>query len=373
MKMRRKKHWVILGMAAVILFITAVPKSRGAEGEIFALKASKVYTGDGQVFEDGYVLVRGGLILAVGQNIPMPRNCPIEEFPGGVICPGLIDVYTALGAEGDDSEPVTALQPEARAMDVFDPLHQDFQEALADGITTVLIAPSPENVISGCAVAVKTAGEEGKRVLKNPGPILMTLAETCYKRTRKPTSRMGALDLLRGTLKDQRSRKIGPMPAFFVADAGYDVLTGLALAKEFDLEIAILGGAGADLVLDDMKGKGIPIVFGPFDFSTPERVLRLPSAAASAGVPVAFTARSPARSPTHLRITAALAVRGGLSRREALIGLTSRAAVLAGLADRVGRLASGMDADIAVFSDHPVNLNARLQRVYVNGRKAFGR
>lgn len=373
MKMLIKNRWVILGTAAVILSLAAVPEARGAEGEMFALKASKVYIGDGQMFEDGYVLVRGGQILAVGSNIPMPRNCPIEEFPGGVICPGLIDVYTALGAEGDDTEPVTALQPDVLALDVFDPIHHDFQEALAHGITTVLIAPSPENVVGGRSVAVKTGGENGERVLKNPGPLLMTLAESCYKRTRKPTSRMGALDLLRRTLKDQRSGKPGPLSAFFVADAGYDVLTGLALAKEFGFKITILGGAGADQVLGDMKGKGIPIVFGPFDFTTPERVLRLPAAAASAGVPVAFTARSPAKSPLHLRITAALAVRGGLSRREALMGLTSRAADLAGLADRVGRLASGMDADIAVFSDHPVNLNARLQRVYVNGRKAFGR
>ena len=104
-------------------------------------------TGAGRVVEKGIVLIRGGKIEAVGADLAIPPGCPVEDFGGAVIAPGLIDPDTALGAAGLNSEASRALEPDASAEDVFDRFHEDFARALAAGITTVLVTPSPEDVV----------------------------------------------------------------------------------------------------------------------------------------------------------------------------------------------------------------------------------
>jgi imidazolonepropionase-like amidohydrolase len=351
------------------------------DDEAFALKGAKVLTGGDRNFEDGCVIVKGSKIVSVGPAKSIPEGIRVIDLGCAVLCPGLIDLYTALGAEKDTSEPASALQPAARLVDVFDPSDEDFEQALCAGITSVLIAPSPENVIGGSAACVKTWGDTpGHRVLMTEGPLFMTVAPSCYKRDREPTSRMGALDLLRRTLETAASGGgknpladliRGRVQGFFVAHDRYDIEAGLTLSRDFDIRMVFVGATGADKVLEDLEERPVPMILGPYDFSTAERVLKVPSAVAACACPIAFTAGSPARDPTGLRITASVAVQAGLSREVALKALTSQAAAIGGIAGRVGTLAPGMDADIAVFSGHPVDLSARLLCVYVDGRQAF--
>jgi len=374
-------------LVAAVFLMTPHVISQDRESVRVALTASKIFTGDGKCIQNGYVLLKGSKVESVvPAGTVLSDNVEIREYDDAVICPGLIDLCTAHGAQNDRSEPASAVQPELRMADVFDAHHQDFDKALRCGTTTVLLAPSAENVIGGCAAAVKTWGKKrDNRMLCSCGPVFMTVSNSCFKSTRLPTSRIGASDLFRRIL-DQAARPDqkdssdilarlvrGKTPGFFVADEAHDILSGIELAGRHGIDMAILGGSEALKVVDSLKGKGIPLVFGPFDLSTPEAVLRAPAAVCKAGVPIAFASKSPGKSPAFLRLTAALAVKGGLDTGEALKALTSGAAETAGLSKRVGTLASGMDADIAVFSSHPADMEARLIVVYVDGKEAWTR
>ena len=88
-------------------------------------------------------------------------------------------------------------------------------------------------------------------------------------------------------------------------------------------------------------------------------------------MPVVFAGGSPGQGYDSLRLSAALAVRYGMDPADARLAITSRAAELAGVGDRVGSLRPGYDADLVVFSDDPLRLDARILEVYVSGVRVF--
>jgi len=368
----------------VLLFCSAAGQAlRSQADEPFALRAAKVMTGTGAVYDNGVILIRGGKIAAVGVDFSLPAGCVVKDLGPAVIVPGLVDADTALGAEGVNSEPVTALQPDASAEDVFNPYHDDFERALAAGITSVIVSPSVENVVGGTAVAVKTFGKNlSERVLRTGGPLVLTVDEKAFGMSRRPTSRVGTVDLLKGTIKNALAGDGDASPRLTLFAAGkldgifwawhrYDIATALDLRKKYGLKLTLGGVSDAWEMMDDLKAAGAPLIMGPFGFKTPDRELRAPGRAAKAGLKIAFTAASPYWNPDYLRITAALAVRNGLDSETALRALTSAPAEITGIANRVGSLAPGKDADLAVFSGDPIDLTSRVLRVYVGGRLAY--
>ncbi|MFH2001956.1 MAG: amidohydrolase family protein [Planctomycetota bacterium] len=393
--MNRRARWRLSVLILAWIMGAVIPFAAAGEKGLLALKASKVLDGTGKCYVNGVVVIKGSKIVSVGESVALPGNCRVIDFRDQVICPGFIDLNSSLGAEGDLYEPASTVQTDLYAVDLFSTGNNDFTEALENGITTAIVAPSPQNVFSGRAVIVKTWGENRQdRTVCEQGPLVMTVAPSSFKEDRIPTSRMGAVDLMRNAFQDARSQAeqqkgasagealrdmdpgihalmSGQAKGFFVADTGVDIRTCLDLVREFHLPLAIVGGIRIDEVAELFKGIDVPVIFGPFDFTTSERDLKAPCVAACHGIPMAFSSQCPQKNPALLRITAALAVASGLDRERALSALTSGAAAISGIGSRVGTLAPGMDADLAVYSDHPLNLHARLSAVYVNGCEAF--
>ena len=73
----------------------------------------------------------------------------------------------------------------------------------------------------------------------------------------------------------------------------------------------------------------------------------------------------------HLLTAAAFAVRHGMSRDEALKAITLTSAEILGIADRVGSLEKGKDADILILSGDPLSATSRIQHVILNGKTAY--
>ena len=89
--------------------------------------------------------------------------------------------------------------------------------------------------------------------------------------------------------------------------------------------------------------------------------------------PVAFALDAPAHPPSALRLSAAMAIDAGADRAAVWRALTSDAAKIAGVDERVGTLERGKDADFVLWSGDPLSLTSRVEAVYVDGERAWPR
>jgi imidazolonepropionase-like amidohydrolase len=88
----------------------------------------------------------------------------------------------------------------------------------------------------------------------------------------------------------------------------------------------------------------------------------------AAGIPVAFLSQRE-EGAAELSVMAARAVAQGLAPSAALKGLTSDAAKMLCIGDRVGTLETGMDADIVILDGNPMEISSSILRVFVNGKE----
>ena len=379
-----------------------------------------VHTMDGVTIPNGYVAVSEDKIAQVG---PM-EQCP-EQWPGqtldaqqGHIVPGLIDAHChlglfgdALGFEGDDGNEATdPCTPHLRAIDAINPLDRCFAEARAAGVTTVLTGPGSANPISGQFAAIKTTGRwVDAMVVRAPVAMKLALGENpkgvYHERHETPVTRMATAAIIRENLskaleyKEKLERALededeekpdydakleallpvvrGEVPVHIHAHRADDIATGIRIAKEFDLHCVIVHGTEGHLIPELLLDEQVPVISGPClgDRSKPELAnltIESPAALTLRGVKVAICTDHPEVPIQHLPLCAAMAVKGGMNPEMALAAITINAAEIVGIADRLGSLTPGKDADIVITSGHPINLLSRVTAVIVAGQQVQG-
>ena len=156
-----------------------------------------------------------------------------------------------------------------------------------------------------------------------------------------------------------------------------DMLTAIRIAEEFGLDLTLEHATEGYKIADILAAKGIPVTAGPILFSRAKYELREmtpknPGLMAQAGVKVAIQTDEMS-AVKYLTINAALAVREGMPEEEALQAITINAAEIIGVADRVGSLEAGKDADVVVFSGHPFDYRTVAELVIVDGQVAYRR
>lgn len=376
---------------------------------------------EGAEYENGYVLVRGGKIAAVGAMADAPENVDAERLDamGGWVLPGFLDIHSHLGlyedglgfegADGnEDTDPVT---PHLRVIDGVNPMERAFREALEAGVTTVVVSPGSANPIGGQLAAIKTWGRRiDDMILAEPVGIKFAFGENpksvYHDKEETPVTRMATAALIRENLRKaqeyhDRKRKAleneeedlpdfdaklealeplieGKLPAHIHAHRADDIFTALRICKEFGVKPILVHGTEGHLVADLLAGEGVPVVSGPYmtDRSKPELqnlTEAAPGLLMQAGVPVAITTDHPEIPVKFLRLAAGVAVQAGMDEMDALRAITIKAAKIVGLSDRIGSLAPGKDADIVVLSGHPFDFRSRVEAVFSTGHIAYRR
>ena len=374
------------------------------------LKNGLIHTMTQEVFS-GDILIENGKISAIGAAL-FADDAEVIDIAGQFVLPGLIDAHChigmwedGMGEEGaDGNETTDPITPELRAVDGLNPFDPCFKEAREAGVTTVVTGPGSANVIGGQFAALKTYGRSiEEMVLRDPIAMKAATGEnpkSAYaERKVAPTTRMAIASLFRSTMtgaveyqkgmakEDDKPDKDIAMEALLPvinrdltvkihAHRADDILTGLRLAKEFNLKVTIdhctEGYMITDVLKDRLIEQGAGIIIGPLlserskielknlSFSAP-RVLE------EAGVPFALMTDHPAIPIQFLPVQAGLAVREGLSEETALRSITRYAAEIVGISDRVGTLEVGKDADIAVFDGHPFDYRTHCVLTLING------
>jgi len=377
----------------------------------------KVYTMDGPVLENGWVRTENGKVVSLGEGKPPAADGETLDAGGGYVLPGLVDAHShlglcedSLGFEGDDlNEDTDPVTPQLRAIDGVNPADAAFAEALQAGVTTAVICPGSANPIGGQSIAVKTGGRRiDDMVIKAPLSVKFALGENpksvYHGKNAAPVTRMAVAALIRDTLSRAReyARRLdlaaldedeetpdydgkleallpllrGEIQAHFHAHRADDMFTALRIAKEFQLNYAIVHATEAHLVSDILRAEGARIIAGPSltDRSKPELrnlAYETPGIAASAGILTAICTDHPEIPQKHLMLCAALAHRAGMAEADALAAVTVNAAKISGIDGRVGSIAPGKDADLAIYDVHPFRMDARIQAVVLDGRRVF--
>ncbi|MBI2222216.1 MAG: amidohydrolase family protein [Acidobacteria bacterium] len=386
------------------LFVTLMAAGElvmGAGGDdVYALRGGRIYTISHGVIEDGVVLIGGGKILDAGLSVKVPEGARVIDARGAVVTPGLIDARTSFGIGPDDSwERMDPVVPQVRIVDSFSlPGDHDW---IKEGVTAVYVSPGPQNVIGGMGAVVKLAGRPDAIVVSNTAGMSLSLGEVpkASFRERAPRTRMGAAALIREAFSRARQRleDAGAPPG---ADPGFaalgrvlrrevsarvqantpdDIATALRLGEEFGFRVVIDIGVGAHLVADRLARAGVSVVVGPnmiaagrggrYEFSahTEENAARLHEA----GVKIAICTDRAEGAPVAME--AAISRAHGLPEAEALRAITMSAAEILGVADRMGSIDKGKDADLVVWTDHPLRTWSRVEKVFIDGRLAFDR
>lgn len=244
-----------------------------------------------------------------------------------------------------------------------------------------MVGPAAANLVSGVCVTTRTHVAHGQLdILRDEGPLILAVGEGVWRPDRAPTSRSGAIHDLRKLLAQAQEGTAHPrlnavargeLDAWIACSTGEDVMAARRVLGEMSKRFGIVVSHDAIDVVEALQGLRVPVVLGPYSMETSRRELLGAVTLAEAGIDVAFRAGFPVTNRDALRLTAALAVRHGMDPAAARRAITIAPAQVAGVADRIGSVAPGKDADLVVFSADPLRMDARVLEVYVRGQRVY--
>lgn len=375
---------------------------------------ARIYTmSDAGVIENGSIRIENGKIAEISRE--RMEGADVIDATGKFIFPGLIDGHShvgmigdALGFESDDLNEITdPITPQLRAIDAFNPLDRCLKEAAEAGVTCVCVGPGSANPIGGQFALVETVGcRIDNMVLRAPASMKFALGEnpkTCYHgKGKMPETRMATAAKIRESLfkavryhddkvKYGTGAKADPpvfdmglealefvvtrkIPAHFHAHRSDDIFTAIRIAKEFNLDYTIVHCTEGHLIAQELAKDGITAFVGPnlTDRSKPElanKTFENPARLFEAGILFGITVDAPVTPLEYLPLCAALAVKSGLPYMEALKAVTCNTAKILKIDGRKGTLKPGMDADIVVCNGDILDVQAKVENVYIEGNR----
>ena len=371
-------------------------------------------TGNLATMQDAVVLCGpDGKIQRVGSiaDVPVPDGWRV--FQAEVATPGLIDARTTVGMSGilnwerrdqEQFETSSPVQPELRAPDAYngrDPLVQWIREL---GVTTIHTGHAPGELVSGQTMILKTsiASVTKKEDMLSPfAGVSVTLgADSLNKEAKKaPGTRAKSVAILRAELikareylsklerpevekrpdRDLHLEALGAVlrkevPLIITADRHHDITAALRLQTEFGFRLVLDSASEAYLLLDPIKAAGVPVIVHPtMTRSAGDRENTTFTMAAqlhNAGIPFAFQSGYETYVPKTrvLLFEAAMAAAHGLPPEQALAACTIRTAEILGLQARIGSLAPGKDADLALYDGDPLQITTHCVGVIIEGK-----
>jgi imidazolonepropionase-like amidohydrolase len=397
-----------ISVRIVLLLAIVLAAACAATAGGLAVLGERVHTQAGPPIGNGVVLIEDGRIVAVGSQseIKVPEGWSV--LTAAVVTPGLVDAHSTVGLAGalnqakgdkDELDKTEAIQPGLRALDAFNARDPLVAWVRGFGVTTVHTAPAAGSLISGQTFVVKTAGRGADAdALRPVAMVAASLGSPVLETERKaPTTRSKAAAMLRTefikareyaekrgrdddkkpalsiNLETLASVLRGDMPLMLTANRHHDILTALRLREEFGFKLVLDGATEATAVIDEIRAAGVPVIVHPAmkrPFGEGENVsMETAAMLRAAGVPIALQSGYEGYVPRTrvVLFEAAVAAARGLGSEAALSAITIDAARLIGVADRVGSIEKGKDADLALYDGDPFEYTTRCTNVVING------
>ncbi|MEF2887921.1 MAG: amidohydrolase [Gemmiger sp.] len=359
------------------------------------------------------ILLADGKIAAIGTDLTAPADAAVFDADGLEVYPGFVDAHTHIGLDGygigyegcDYNEMNDIWTPQLRAIDGINPRDPSLADARRAGVTCVCTGPGSANVLGGTFLAMKTVGDRvDKMVVRDPVAMKCAFGENpkrCY-RDKCDSTRMSTAAFLRGALmqaRDYGARKqaangdITKMPAYNQkleallpvlareiplkahAHQANDIFTALRIAREFNLRLTLEHVTEGHLIVDELAGeKDVPMAVGPSltfasKFELQNKSWSTPAVLTAAGCHVSIITDSSVIPQQYLPLCAGMAIKAGMDPFDALKAITINPAEHIGVADRVGSLEVGKDADLVITAGSPFEVLTEVKAVFIDGAR----
>ncbi len=412
-------------LLAVGILLSLAPSTLSAqfEGRTYAITGARLVTVSGDVIENGTIVIRGGLIEALGAEVTPPADAILIQGDSLTVYPGFIDAYSQAGLmvpTGEDREYAGNIAHEL-ATRYFDPDSSDLGAYRKQGLTTALVTRE-DAVFGGQAVLMSLMGEDIPSMTVK-APVVQTLG---YRgQPGYPGTLMAVVAYQRQTLIDAAYHDMlltryassprgmvrppaqpglealipvaeGQAPVLGIVKIENDFKRLVGLAREYGLQYWIAGAAEAYRVPDLIREAGVPVLVSmdfpgvsevtgyQFDRAfrnlTKEEKTELDdrdkaaiqgnaAAVFRTGVPMAL-ATGGMSTPSSFLKNVRLAVAAGLPAEEALKALTINPATIFGVSQVLGSLEVGKIANLTVtHGDVFTDEDAYVAHVFVDGMK----
>lgn len=410
-------------LAALVVMAVTPP----ASAQTVFLEGARVVPVVGRPLNKANILIKDGKIAEIGPDVKAPFDAKVYDLAGKTLFPGMIDVHTGGGGidRANESPPVT---PFLNVYDAIDPSQLYFEDALRDGVLALHVTQANDCAIGAMSRVVRPIGmtpaemtiaadvalkmsitpKRGfdrmmqmatlREAFRKLADDMEQLAEKKYedslREQDKPLdvppdeARKRGRELLKAEDVPRKDRNLlrltrGKLPVFVYCGSAMDVAPAVRLARDngfFDRTVLVLGSECYKAV-DELAKAGRPVVLDANlvhretdPVTGEEKETFVPKVFDKAGLTYALQRRRGASlGERYLWYQAARCVREGISRDQALKAITLYPAQMTGLADRMGSLEVGKDANILVLSGDPLDAQTWVEHAFIEGVHVYDR
>ena len=402
-----------------------------------AIKTGTILPISDAPIENGTILIKDGKITALGQNIAVGADARVIDASGKFVMPGMIDAQSRLFVIDSELNESRSIAPELNILDGLDPFVKEAPEVAAQGVTAIYISPGSRSLIAGSGAVLKLNGSKdiGKMLLKgdvavkaaigvsannqssslgrlaNYSSIREALLETkIYMHSRQKYAReLAEYNKKKAEYekkkeakpaekidKPKRPARFRPNPTREVlakvlskeiplqieAHRVTDILNALRLADEFGFTLILDKCTEGYMVVEEIARRKAPVILGPVSASFVDMPrleyrnhdMRNAAILSAKGIKLALgVSGRDGASSKFVTLAAAMAVANGMDKDMALRAVTLTPAEILGVADRIGSLEVGKDADIVILSGYPLDTLSHVEMVLIEGKTVFER
>lgn len=357
------------------------------------------------------ILIDGEKIVKIGKGLSAD-GAEVIDATGLQVYPGFVEAHCHIGLDGygigyeghDYNELNDPVTPQVQAIDGINPFDPCMKMAAKAGVTCFATGPGSSNSIGGTFAAIKPVGTRvDNMIVKFPIAMKCAFGENpkrCYQK-QGISSRMTNAAKIREALNkakvykakieaagddasklpayDQKSEALIPVlnheiPLKAHAHQANDIFTAIRIAKEFGVGLTLEHVTEGHMIVDELAKENLPLAVGPTfghasKFELQNKTWETPGILAKAGCHVSIITDAPVTPLHYLPLCAGLAIKAGMDEYEALRAVTINPAEHIGIADRVGSLEEGKDADVVIVDGCPFDVTGVIKHVLINGEK----
>lgn len=357
------------------------------------------------------ILIDGGKIVKIGKDLSAD-GAEVIDATGLQVYPGFVEAHCHIGLDGygigyeghDYNELNDPVTPQVQAIDGINPFDPCMKMAAKAGVTCFATGPGSSNSIGGTFAAIKPVGTRvDNMIVKFPIAMKCAFGENpkrCYQK-QGISSRMTNAAKIREALNkakvykakieaagddasklpayDQKSEALIPVlnheiPLKAHAHQANDIFTAIRIAKEFGVGLTLEHVTEGHMIVDELAKENLPLAVGPTfghasKFELQNKTWETPGILAKAGCHVSIITDAPVTPLHYLPLCAGLAIKAGMDEYEALRAVTINPAEHIGIADRVGSLEEGKDADVVIVDGCPFDVTGVIKHVLINGEE----